>query len=363
MKNKKIIYFIWILILFFTIISVYSQWNWIQTTIWNKFWIWSPNKNTNQTPNLVISDNNKIGLWLSDISSLDSSDFRSWDVVANRYCFENSKECVTTFQQWFTNVDIYNPVLPSDLLSSWLVTDIDGKSITPKTWESFFITFNKKFIDIIWMDPNYWEWEFRWQQATNWFDFGYNYISINNPAMRSIWLEEGDNFSPSYGSIYANWVFVPWHNKAFIYCTIKNKYWLNNTVGDIIQCSDNNNQVINNVYCDLGSKKCWYPVIQVRLTMWINAPQCTNLNYHPILSFSSWGSPSMFSLKSWPYAKTDFSNISPECLSIGNTHSKLQMRIVNTWYSHVPPQSLLKLFQDWVELKAWFGKFGVINVR
>lgn len=93
------------MIIFVFPIKIFAIENWTQATIGENFGIWSTLKrNLTETPSFIFRKDGVLGVAVSNLNNfLNTNFFKSGDIVAKRYCFEESKECATSFKQNFTN--------------------------------------------------------------------------------------------------------------------------------------------------------------------------------------------------------------------------------------------------------------------
>lgn len=327
--------------------------NWTQTLFGENWGIYSPTKsNTTTTPSFVITPDAKVGVWLANAENLKHTNMKAWYIMAQGYCFEKSKECVTSFEQSLSNTINFNPVIESKLNPK----DAKWEPYVPELWKTFFIDMNSDFINNVWMDPNYGTGEFIGQQATNWFNIWYSYFNAFSTLPKSLFVEEWDNLSPAILAKKWEWNFVETPEKNLIYCRIRQENWIIRNFFDKNRCK-NDNQVINYYYCDNNSRWCGYPKLEIKLTMWnsTTAEKCDQYPQHPILKISSWWSPTTMELKSTSYENNQDPNTPTICKQYQIIHSRLQARLIIEDHNLNPAQSLVELAKT-NKLKIWIWR-------
>lgn len=332
--------------------------NWTQT-VWknNIYWIFSPNKNNLEAiPNISIHPDSRLWVWLTNENSITDSSFRSWDVIAKRYCFENSKECVSTFQQSISNIITFSPNVS---INKTKAKDSNNNPYINELNKPFFMVIDSEFLNNIWMDPDYGTGEFRGQQATNWFDIGYWDFYILNGTPRQFFVENSNNFFP-YSVTLKNQPFIPWGSRKLVSCHKIDSDWIKRPYFNTKNCSSWNIDTVN--YCDLNSKICWVTVIEFRLT--INNVEarhwCENYEYWPKLRYYSWYNEKLFKTLTTEYYRINeyLNNISDTCKKLPNIKSKVQARIVMSSYRDIPAQSLVEKIKIQSNIVG-IGRFGI----
>lgn len=309
--HKKIWFFgIFVLLGFMIFSNVWAINNWTQmlTNLWD-WWIWSPNKaNTDTLPNMIITKDGKVGIGLTNNNTLTNSYYKPWDIIAKRICFEDKAECHSSFAQNLSNNIVFNNTISSEIATE----DYEWKI---QYWKDIlkpiYISVNQDFLNKVGLDPNYWEWEFVWDQATNWFNIGLmNWVAYEN-VPKSLWTELWAHMASRV--ITEKWNFIPADNKALYNCSYLNNEWSNISSSSINFCSNPNNNIISHIYCDTSKKHCWILQFELRFTTWNN------------FGVKTWNQPescytennSLNYMGQWPLSMIIWWN--PERLSLYNT--------------------------------------------
>lgn len=179
---KKFLIF---LIIFVFPIKIFAIENWTQTTIGENFGIWSTIKrNLTETPSFIFRKDGVLGVAVSNLNNfLNTNFFKSGDIVAKRYCFEESKECATSFKQNFTNNN------PFTLKTGIPNTFQDPNFTIPYTDSSkpMYIKLTPELLN---------QMEFETPQTTKWMTIAETlWVSPHKISPRQLWISASDNFN------------------------------------------------------------------------------------------------------------------------------------------------------------------------
>lgn len=362
--NKKLYILVWIIIGFLALSQASAIENWIQTIFVknNKthWWIWSTKKNnTNTIPSVTITEDSRLWVGLKREATITNTDnyYTEWDIIAQRFCIEWTRECTSSFKQDLSSRYIYNFYPKPFVWENWKKRELsiawqDEQFSVPYTDTSkpIYIRITPEVLNEIWMDPDYGTGEFRGQQATKWVDIWVNVdLEAYSKFPKQLYFYWSDTVWAHYDK-RENWHYRPQEWWALRSCYYTDANWVANRFSSNINfCSNPANNINRTLYCNLTKNHCWISGVEFRLVPsvthgwnWpIDGNDCRNIDYAWIIRThrTSRLDINFFTTTSYTNPPTSYE---PAKCWYSNMVSAIQMRVVLLPIWSLPAQSLIE---------------------
>lgn len=360
--SKKLLF--WIGIVLFGVLqmtqafSALPGWvSWVYQSL--HYGVWSPSKaSQNVLPDLLITQSGVVAVSPTNVATATSSDFQKGDIVAQRYCFEWSKECVGTFQQAFSNNQPY-----SVSLSDIIYADQDCTTKATDISKPFYICVNSATIATIGIDPSN-----ATGSISNWFTLAISSQNAWGAYPKQLWIESaGKHFNNPvdlrvglnddvYDQFYTGSIGTNVFRACYVdtFDTAGNK--ISNSIFDskLTDCTANTatRKVDYITYCDTSKNHCWSLRYQLRLTAGPSAAyydytQCLGIPYAGILQDWKTSTLDITSIVSTPFVSAPSSYTPAFCGNGSSMNSQIQIRfLMIDWSDLLPAQSLQSYVTD-----------------